>query len=84
MSDPRELKAGDPCPTCGGALTLDPRQDPAALIARHTRNADSPPAAARYKDAVEAKVAEFGLIHRCAGCGYQARLPTARRKPAAA
>lgn len=73
MKDTKELKAGDPCPIDGGEFRVDPHQHPDTLIDRKKRNAASPFAAARYAERVQAKVDEFGLIHKCTTCGYSAR-----------
>jgi Zn-finger nucleic acid-binding protein len=72
-----ELKAGDPCPQCGGTFVPDPEQDPKRLVERHSLNSPSPFVAARYKERVDAKVEEFGLIHKCTNCGYRARFHAA-------
>jgi Zn-finger nucleic acid-binding protein len=79
-----ELKAGDKCPQCGGTFLPDPEQDPKRLVERHSLNAPSPFVAARYKERVEAKVEEFGLIHKCTNCGYRARFHAADKQQTAA
>ncbi len=77
MAGPKELKHGDPCPNCGGDLTVDPRADPTTLAERHARNADKPDAAARYAAHVHETVAEHGLLYSCGRCPYQARFKAA-------
>lgn len=79
-----ELKAGDACPQCGGTFVPDPEQNPERLVERHSLNAPSPFVAARYKERVEAKVEEFGLIHKCTTCGYRARFHAADKQAAVA
>ncbi len=84
MPEAKELKPGDPCPNCANELKLDPRQLPDTLIDRHKRNADRPDVASRYAEQVRAKADEFGLIHTCGTCGYQARFQVKRSKKEAA
>lgn len=77
MAEAKELKFGDPCPTCGGTLDKNLGQAPERLIDHHNRNADKPEAAARYAAQVHAKADEFGVIHTCRTCGYSARFKAA-------
>jgi len=67
----------DACPQCGGAFVVDETQAPDRLIARKKRNAASPAVAERFAEAVRAKVADSGVIHRCVACGYRSRFPAA-------
>jgi hypothetical protein len=78
MSHAKEITAGDPCPTCGGAFVVDASQAPEALVEHHKRVAASPAAAVRYADAVAEKTAAAGVVHVCATCGYRARFTPAR------
>lgn len=75
-----ELKAGDPCPNCGGTMVVDEAQRPDILKERHARNSHQPAQAARFAARVDEKAEEFGIIHKCERCGYRARykLPPAQ------
>jgi hypothetical protein len=73
MAKTKDRKAGEPCPNCGGDFVVDERQRPETLIARKRVNAAIPANAERIAAAVTAKAAEFGVIHRCIGCGYRER-----------
>jgi hypothetical protein len=79
MADRKTSRADDACPACGGAFVVDAQQDPARLIDRKKRNAQSPVAAQRFADAVAAKAEAAGVIHRCSGCGYRARFVASTR-----
>lgn len=68
-----ELKAGDPCPNCGGTMVVDEAQKPATLKDRNARNAHNSAQAARFAARVDEKAEEFGIIHKCERCGYRAR-----------
>lgn len=84
MPEPKDVKAGDPCPQCGGEFAVDHVQAPDRLIARKTRNALNPNAAARFTAHVKEKTDEQGVIHCCTICGYRARFqPTKSTKRAA-
>lgn len=76
MAKTKDRKAGDPCPTCDGEMVLDETQAPDVLIDRKKRNAASPVVAERFAERVREKAAEFGVIHRCADCGYRERFPS--------
>jgi len=77
MARDTKPKDSDACPQCGGAFVVDERQAPAVLIARKKRNAASPAVAERFAEAVRAKVADAGVIHRCVACGYRSRFAAA-------
>lgn len=77
MAKDRARHSDDPCPQCGGAFVVDTQQDPAVLVARKRKNAQSPVAAERFAVLCTAKAAEFGVIHRCASCDYRARFHAA-------
>jgi ssDNA-binding Zn-finger/Zn-ribbon topoisomerase 1 len=77
MSDEKKLKAGDPCPTCGGALVLDATLHPDRVIEKHGKVAASPHAHARFAETIRAKAAADGLIHTCETCAYQSRFAEA-------
>lgn len=69
----KEVQAGDTCPIDGGPFVVDAAQNPETLIDRHTRNAPTPFAAARFAERVREKAHEHGLIHKCVTCGYRSR-----------
>lgn len=74
MSESRELKAGDPCPKCGGGFQVNQAQHPDTLIEHHRRvNPTNPELHGAYRRRTEEKARESGIIHGCTGCGYQAR-----------
>lgn len=81
MSGVKELKAGDPCPACGGDLK-------AAAVAtddqyRRAFDKENPQALPPGMDTANPdNRAELGALHRCGGCGYQARFK-ADQAPAA-
>jgi predicted RNA-binding Zn-ribbon protein involved in translation (DUF1610 family) len=79
MTDSKSSPSPAACPSCGGAFVVDASQDPARLIDRKQRNAQSPVAAQRFAHAVTTKAAEHGVIHRCARCGYRARFHATTR-----
>lgn len=74
MTEETTLKVGDPCPNCGGELTVDATQDVDRLVDRRKRNAASPAVAARYEERAREKAERFGTIHKCGRCSYTARL----------
>jgi len=74
MDKDTELKAGDPCPNCGGEMVPNAAQDPARLGELKKKNSPNPAAAARFADNVKEKADRFGLIYTCTRCGYSARL----------
>lgn len=78
----KHLKAGDPCPACGGELAVDLAQLPETVIDRRRRNTAKPEVAARFAEATQEKAEEFGLIHKCRTCGYVARLHPKKAKTA--
>jgi predicted RNA-binding Zn-ribbon protein involved in translation (DUF1610 family) len=82
MEKIKEIKAGDPCPSCGGEFVVDEQQDPGRMIDRVRRNAANPAAAERFATATLEKAAEHGLIHRCVSCGYRSRFQPKKSKAA--
>ena len=81
MTEPKELKAGDPCPSCGGDLVVDRAQHPDVIIDRHRRvNPTNPALCAAYERDTREKAAASGVIHKCTSCGYQARFAEASSK----
>jgi hypothetical protein len=71
----QQLTGGDRCPNCGQAPLLpDPAQSTAFRTDRHRRVAQYPAASARYAELAQEKAAQYGEIHRCPVCGYQARV----------
>lgn len=81
MVTAKEVKAGDPCPQCGGTMVPDPAQAPDKLKERHSLNSHSPNEAARYAERVDRKAADAGIIYKCSLCGYRARFQPAAAKP---
>lgn len=79
MKEGKPIKAGDPCPSCGGEFVIDEHQDPARVIERKRRNAMIPATVARFTEAVLEKAQEHGIIHRCTTCNYRSRFKPARQ-----
>lgn len=78
MTESKELKAGDPCPSCGGDLVVDRAQHPDVIIERHRKvNPTNPALCVAYERDTKDKAAASGVIHACASCGYQARFAEA-------
>jgi len=81
MTESKELKAGDPCPACGGELVVDRAQHPDVAIERHRKvNPTNPALCLAYERDTRDKAAASGVIHTCARCGYQARFAEATAK----
>ena len=77
MSKPiPEPKAGDPCPSCGGALVAQ-RTPSDAEYARAVDRENPIPLPPGTDTAAPEVRAERGALHRCATCGYQTRIPAA-------
>jgi predicted RNA-binding Zn-ribbon protein involved in translation (DUF1610 family) len=77
MDKNTELKAGDPCPNCGGQLAPNPRQSSERLIANHRAVAHDSRVTQDYERRVREKVAEHGELYSCTTCGYMARFKAA-------
>lgn len=75
MPEPKELQAGDDCPNCGGELVVDQRLHPDTFLEEKRRTRQSDARFAQLERDVREKADEFGVIHTCPTCGYQARLP---------
>ena len=74
MAGPKELKRGDPCPSCDGELR------PARVMAdedyRLVYDRENPMAVPPHSDTANARQrAELGELHICALCGYKTRFP---------
>jgi hypothetical protein len=71
-SKPKELKLGDPCPSCTSVLRAVPVPTDAAYAAAHEKeNPIFLPAG--VDTASPAFRAEHGNLHVCDRCGYTAR-----------
>src|SRR5918996_5640387 len=75
MPEPKELQAGDDCPNCGGELAVDRSLHPDAYLEHKRRTRQSDTRFAQLERDVREKADEFGVIHTCIRCGYQARFP---------
>jgi hypothetical protein len=81
MKDATELKAGDPCPSCGGEMVVDRAQHPDVAIEHHRKvNPTNPAVCVAYERDTRDKAAASGVIHACRSCRYQARFAEASGK----
>ena len=72
MQEPKELRAGEPCPNCTGDLKPAPVPTDEQLV--KLQDKENPITLARqYDTASAAQRADLGVLHRCVECGYQAR-----------
>jgi ssDNA-binding Zn-finger/Zn-ribbon topoisomerase 1 len=73
----KELKRGDPCPTCGGKLVKAPV--PTEEQWRKATDRENPQALPPGLDnATPEQRAELGELHRCERCGYSTRFPATK------
>lgn len=79
MTEPKAWAVGDPCPGCGGSLR--PQRRPTAAEAKAFTDSENPRALPPGVDsASDEQHAELGDLHRCADCGYAARVPRPAKK----
>lgn len=72
MDKPVEVKAGDPCPVCGGELKAAPvPTDEQFAKAGDRENPVYLPQG--YDTAPKAVREEHGALHKCVDCGYKTR-----------
>jgi hypothetical protein len=77
---PIALKAGDPCPACGGELK--PARVPTDAEFARAFDKENPVALAPGVDTAPAAQRDaIGVLYRCVTCRYQARFTDAGEKP---